>query len=86
VVFGSGMGAITATLWSMLEPGDEVLADITLYGCTFAFMNHGLTRFGVTVRHVDMTDPAARGTGHGPQDTRGLLRDARQPQHAAGGH
>ena len=35
VVFGSGMGAITATLWSMLEPGDEVLADLTLYGCTF---------------------------------------------------
>lgn len=58
VVFGSGMGAITATLWSMLEPGDEVIADITLYGCTFSFLSHGLTRFGVKVRHVDMTDPA----------------------------
>ncbi|OJX30577.1 MAG: methionine gamma-lyase [Burkholderiales bacterium 68-12] len=58
VVFGSGMGAITATLWSMLEPGDEVLTDMTLYGCTFAFLHHGLGRFGVTVRHVDMTDPA----------------------------
>lgn len=57
VVFGSGMGAITATLWSMLEPGDEVLTDMTLYGCTFAFMTHGLTRFGVTIRHVDMSDP-----------------------------
>lgn len=58
VVFGSGMGAITATLWSMLEAGDEVVADITLYGCTFSFLSHGLTRFGVKVRHVDMTDPA----------------------------
>lgn len=58
VVFGSGMGAITATLWSMLEPGDEILADLTLYGCTFSFLHHGLGRFGVTVRHVDMTDPA----------------------------
>ena len=58
VVFGSGMGAITATLWSMLEPGDEVLADMTLYGCTFSFLHHGLARFGVSVRHVDMTDPA----------------------------
>ena len=58
VVFGSGMGAITATLWSMLEPGDEILADLTLYGCTFSFLNHGLARFGVSVRHVDMTDPA----------------------------
>ena len=42
----------------MLEPGDEVLADMTLYGCTFAFLHHGLGRFGVSVRHVDMTDPA----------------------------
>ena len=58
VVFGSGMGAVTATLWSMVEPGDEVLADLTLYGCTFSFLHHGLERFGVKVRHVDMTDPA----------------------------
>lgn len=56
VVFGSGMGAITATLWSMVEPGDEIIADITLYGCTFAFFNHGLGRFGVKVRYVDLSD------------------------------
>lgn len=67
VVFGSGMGAITATMWSMLEQGDEVLADITLYGCTFAFMNHGLTRFGVTIRHVDMTDPELVAQAMGPK-------------------
>jgi len=57
VVFGSGMGAITATLWSMLAPGDEVLADLTLYGCTFSFMHHGLAQFGVVIRHVDMSKP-----------------------------
>ncbi|MES2582476.1 MAG: methionine gamma-lyase [Pseudomonadota bacterium] len=67
VVFGSGMGAITATMWSMLEQGDEVLADITLYGCTFAFLNHGLTRFGVTVRHVDMTDTQQVAQAMGPK-------------------
>jgi methionine-gamma-lyase len=67
VVFGSGMGAITATLWSMLEPGDEVLADLTLYGCTFSFMTHGLTKFGVKVRHVDMRDPALLQQAMGPQ-------------------
>jgi methionine-gamma-lyase len=58
VVFSSGMGAVAATLWSILEPGDEVLADLTLYGCTFSFMTHGLAKFGVTVRHVDMRDLA----------------------------
>jgi methionine-gamma-lyase len=67
VVFGSGMGAITATLWSMLAPGDEVLADMTLYGCTFAFMSHGLTRFGVKIRHVDMTDHDAVANAMGPK-------------------
>jgi methionine-gamma-lyase len=53
----SGMGAITSTLWSFLEAGDEVIIDKTLYGCTFAFMTHGLPRFGVKVRLVDLTDP-----------------------------
>jgi len=67
VVFGSGMGAISATLWSMLEQGDEVLADLTLYGCTFSLLNHGLTRFGVTVRHVDMTDWQALAAAMGPK-------------------
>ena len=59
VATASGMGAITATLWSFLRTGDEVITDQTLYGCTFAFLRDGLTRFGVTVRPVDMTDPAA---------------------------
>jgi methionine-gamma-lyase len=59
VVFSSGMGAITATLWTLLAPGDEVLVDTTLYGCTFAFMHHGLGRFGVRIRHADLTDAAA---------------------------
>jgi methionine-gamma-lyase len=58
VATASGMGAITATLWSFLRAGDEVITDQTLYGCTFAFLRDGLTRFGVTVRQVDMTRPA----------------------------
>lgn len=66
VVFGSGMGAITATLWTLLAPGDEVLVDTTLYGCTFAFMHHGLARFGVGIRHADLTDAAALDAQIGP--------------------
>ena len=57
LALSSGMGAITATLWTVLSPGDEVLVDETLYGCTFAFMRHGLAKWGVTITHVDMTDP-----------------------------
>ena len=32
----SGMGAITSTLWTLLQAGDAIVADQTLYGCTFA--------------------------------------------------
>ncbi len=62
----SGMGAITATLWTFLSAGDEILVDKTLYGCTFAYMRHGLSRFGVSVRHVDMTDPENLRRAMGP--------------------
>ncbi|MCK8464670.1 methionine gamma-lyase [Aliiroseovarius sp. S1339] len=57
LALSSGMGAITATLWTLLSPGDEVIVDKTLYGCTFAFMQHGLAKWGVKITHVDMTDP-----------------------------
>lgn len=58
LALASGMGAITSALWTLLSPGDEVIVDKTLYGCTFAFMHHGLRRFGITITHVDLTDPA----------------------------
>ncbi|MCY0146399.1 methionine gamma-lyase [Hoeflea sp. G2-23] len=57
LALASGMGAITAALWTLLAPGDEIIVDKTLYGCTFAFMRHGLAKFGIKVTHVDMTDP-----------------------------
>lgn len=53
----SGMGAITSVLWTFLRPGDELITDKTLYGCTFSFMRDGLTKFGIKVTHVDLTDP-----------------------------
>ncbi|MGQ8364926.1 methionine gamma-lyase [Glaciecola sp. 1036] len=52
----SGIGAITATLWTLVKSGDEILVDSTIYGCTYAFLHHGLGKFGVNIRHVDMTD------------------------------
>ena len=58
LVTASGMGATTSLLWTLLKPGDEVIADKTLYGCTFGFFNHGLAKFGVRITHLDLTDPA----------------------------
>lgn len=53
---GSGMGAISSALWTLLRAGDHVVAGDTLYGCTFALLNHGMTRYGVDVSFVDITD------------------------------
>ena len=62
----SGQGATTSLLWTLLAPGDEIIADKTLYGCTFGFLNHGLAKFGVKVTHIDLTDPARLDAAIGP--------------------
>jgi cystathionine gamma-lyase/methionine-gamma-lyase len=54
----SGMGALTAVMLTLLNAGDEVIADKTLYGCTFGLLRHQMTRFGITTRFVDLTNPA----------------------------
>ena len=56
VAMSSGMGAISSTLWTVLKAGDHIVTDKTLYGCTFALMNQGLTRFGVEVTFVDTSN------------------------------
>ena len=56
VATSSGMGAIASTLWTVLKAGDHVVTDRTLYGCTFALMCHGLTRFGIEVSFVDTSN------------------------------
>lgn len=58
LALASGMGAITSTLWTLLSPGDEIIVDKTLYGCTFAYMHHGLAKFGIKITSIDMTEPS----------------------------
>ena len=53
---GSGMGAISSCLWTIAGAGKHILADGTLYGCTFALLSHGMARYGVEVDFVDCTD------------------------------
>lgn len=59
LALASGMGAITSTMWTLLRPGDELIVGHTSYGCTFAFLHHGIGEFGVVVRHVDLNDAQA---------------------------
>src|SRR5690625_208794 len=53
---GSGMGAITSAFWSVLEPGDHIVAGEAIYGCSFAFLAHGVQKFGIETTFVDMSN------------------------------
>lgn len=57
IATSSGMGAITTALWTVLKQGDHIVSDNNLYGCTFAYFTHGLTKFGIEVTLVDASDP-----------------------------
>ena len=59
VAAASGMGAISSALWTIAGAGKHIVADGTLYGCTFALLNHGMSRYGVEVSFVDPSDLAA---------------------------
>ena len=52
----SGMAAISSTLWTLLQAGDRVVIDHTLYGNSFVLFVRGLTRFGVKVTVADLTN------------------------------
>lgn len=56
VALASGMGAISATLTTLLEAGDHVVAGRVLYGCTRSLLDSGLRRFGISTTFIDTTD------------------------------
>ena len=54
-VFASGMGAISATLFTLLQQGDHVLMVNTIYGESVSFMQY-LEKFGVSLTKVDVAE------------------------------
>ena len=56
LVAASGMGAISTALWSSVVSGDEIVADETLYGCTYSLLEHGMSQFGVKVTLTDLSN------------------------------
>lgn len=58
VVSASGMGAINASLITLLKSGDHVIADGCLYGCTVASF-HFIQKFGIEVDLCDLSEPNA---------------------------
>lgn len=59
LVFGSGMAAITTTLFSLLKSGDHAVFQDGLYGGTYRYIVSGLQRSGISYSFVDMADTEA---------------------------
>lgn len=57
VATSSGIGAVTSAIWVSVNVGDHIVAAKTLYGCTYAYLSHGISRFGVEVTFVDTRKP-----------------------------
>ena len=51
--FGSGMGAISATLLQLVSSGDHIVSGRTVYGCTHSLLKGLVRRMGVAVTFVD---------------------------------
>ncbi len=56
VAAASGMGAIGATMVSLLQNGDHIISGDTLYGGTSVLMHDGLPKMGIEVSMIDTTD------------------------------
>ena len=53
----SGMAAVTYTVQTLAEAGDNIIATKTLYGGTYNLFAHTLPKQGIEVRFVDPTKP-----------------------------
>jgi cystathionine gamma-synthase/methionine-gamma-lyase len=57
IVSASGMGAIAATFFTLLNSGDHIVASEVSYTGTQKLLGFHLPRFGVDVSLIDTTDP-----------------------------
>lgn len=56
IATGSGMGAVSSVLLTLLSSGDHVVYCDCIYGCTSVVINTQLPRFGIESTSVDTTD------------------------------
>ncbi len=53
LAFASGMAAITASILTIAQAGDEIVAATNLYGGTYTLFHYTFRRLGITVNFVD---------------------------------
>ncbi len=57
LALASGQAAITYSIMTIAEAGDNIISSSTLYGGTYNLFAHTLPQFGINVRFVDYRDP-----------------------------
>jgi cystathionine beta-lyase/cystathionine gamma-synthase len=55
LLFASGMGAITSSIFALVKSGDHIVAQRDIYGGTTKFLSQWLPRLGVETTFVDTT-------------------------------
>lgn len=60
VSFGSGMGAISGALLSVLKSGQRIIAHRNLYGCSYSLLNDWLPKFGIHSTFIDVNSKEHR--------------------------
>lgn len=59
VATASGMSAILSVCLGLLKAGDQIVTSASLFGATIQLFDNFMQKFGVGVRYVSLTDPAA---------------------------
>ena len=77
-VFASGLAAENAVLQACLEPGDEIIVPLDVYGGTYRLLTQGLSPLGNAIRQVDVADPAALASAITRAHAAGVARVADQ--------
>ena len=58
LALASGQSAITYSIMTIAEAGDNIVSASTLYGGTYNLFAHTLPQYGINVRFADYRDPA----------------------------
>ena len=59
LALASGMAAVTNSILTITEQGDNIVSAATLYGGTYNLFAHTLPQYGIEVRFADHTDPSS---------------------------
>lgn len=59
IATGSGMAAILATCMALLKSGDHIVSASAVFGTTISLFNQYLSKFGIAVSYVRLSDLAA---------------------------